>query len=602
MRPSRAQVEAAVGIIMRVPGLFIIDYWWQHDRNKSVPQSMSLQGVLNAVLTNLVLVHGFLLLLLPISRVRSLYTNFVSALLLLSSHLLSKYYIQMEESLAQDQHLDIDESFTRRQVAAFLAHVVLAWMVYELLDGPYRPLLPILSCYTLPVLARVFDFPWESLEVLHNFGNALMCVSVACYLYSQLPSLISFLKDAYLDTLLLTMRFGWIGLMTLFWNKLFVPTHFLVFWLIEFCVKLAEMYPTWESPWYLLVLSSASGVCSSPVTLVASSVTVSYLAYLILSGTKAFLHGSLSFLNDHPMHSGWTEGITMLLLALQTGLTEIKMPSRVAVLLIILFIVMSSLLQSVLEITEPVVLALSASQSRQVGRHVRTLGMCAFLAAFPLHITWRLASLFPIDFWMMIVLSSCILTSVQVVGLLVIYGLFVYDAWRTEPWEALDDVIYVARALTKVLEFLVAVFVVGMGFWESTTGKWNWANASILLVHCYFNVWQRMQAGWHSFLLRREAVRKTESLPEASAEQLLLHNDVCSICYSDMRAACVTKCQHLFHRTCLRKWLYIQDKCPLCHAHVSLETPGESEPGESEPGGTSEAPEPRGTQEADAAS
>lgn len=53
MTPSRAQVEAAVGVIMRVPGLFIIDYWWQHDRNKSVPQSMSLPGVLNAALTNL---------------------------------------------------------------------------------------------------------------------------------------------------------------------------------------------------------------------------------------------------------------------------------------------------------------------------------------------------------------------------------------------------------------------------------------------------------------------------------------------------------------------------------------------------------------------
>lgn len=600
MRPSRAQVEAAVGIIMRVPGLFIIDYWWQHDRNKSVPQSMSLQGVLNAVLTNVVLIHGFLLLLLPISRVRSLYTIFVSALLLLSSHLLSKYYIQMEESLAQGQHgqhWDVDENFTRRQVAAFLAHVVLAWMVFELLNGPYRPLLPVLSCYTLPVLARMFGFPWESLEVLHNFGNALMCVSVACYLYSQLSSLIRHLKDSYLDALLLTMRFGWIGLMTLFWNKLFVPTHFLVFWLIEFSVKLAEMYPTWESPWYLLILSSASGICSSPVTLVASSVTVSYLAYLILSGTKAFLHGSLRSLNDNPMHSGWTEGITMLLLALQTGLTEIKMPSRVAVLLIILFIVMSSLLQSVLEITEPVVLALSASQSRQVVRHVRTLGMCVFLAAFPLHITWRLASLFPIDFWMMIVLSSCILTSVQVLGLLVIYGLFVYDAWRTDPWEALDDIIYVARALTKVLEFLVAVFVVGMGFWESTTGKWNWANASILLVHCYFNVWQRMQAGWHSFLLRREAVRKIESLPEASTDQLRMYDDVCSICYSDMRSACVTKCQHLFHRTCLRKWLYIQDKCPLCHAHVSLEVPREPEPDSN-----SNLPEPPGLQEVDAAS
>lgn len=28
----------------------------------------------------------------------------------------------------------------------------------------------------------------------------------------------------------------------------------------------------------------------------------------------------------------------------------------------------------------------------------------------------------------------------------------------------------------------------------------------------------------------------------------------------------VTKCNHYFHGTCLRKWLYVQDSCPLCHA------------------------------------
>lgn len=46
-------MEAALGIMMRVPGLFIIDYWWQHDRNKSLPHSMETGEILNCVLTNL---------------------------------------------------------------------------------------------------------------------------------------------------------------------------------------------------------------------------------------------------------------------------------------------------------------------------------------------------------------------------------------------------------------------------------------------------------------------------------------------------------------------------------------------------------------------
>lgn len=64
---------------------------------------------------------------------------------------------------------------------------------------------------------------------------------------------------------------------------------------------------------------------------------------------------------------------------------------------------------------------------------------------------------------------------------------------------------------------------------------------------------------------RRTAVNKINSLPEASVQQLLALNDVCSICYSEMRSAKITRCKHFFHGVCLRKWLYVQDRCPLCH-------------------------------------
>ncbi len=40
-RPTfRSRIETAIGIILRTPGLFIIDYWWQYERTKSVPNSI----------------------------------------------------------------------------------------------------------------------------------------------------------------------------------------------------------------------------------------------------------------------------------------------------------------------------------------------------------------------------------------------------------------------------------------------------------------------------------------------------------------------------------------------------------------------------------
>lgn len=61
---------------------------------------------------------------------------------------------------------------------------------------------------------------------------------------------------------------------------------------------------------------------------------------------------------------GVTEGVTLLLLALQTGLLDMQAPQRTFLLSIILFIVVTSTLQSMIEITDPVILALGASRNR----------------------------------------------------------------------------------------------------------------------------------------------------------------------------------------------------------------------------------------------
>lgn len=64
---------------------------------------------------------------------------------------------------------------------------------------------------------------------------------------------------------------------------------------------------------------------------------------------------------------------------------------------------------------------------------------------------------------------------------------------------------------------------------------------------------------------RRTAVNKINSLQEASFDQLNSLDDVCAICYQEMHSAKITRCNHYFHGVCLRKWLYVQDRCPLCH-------------------------------------
>lgn len=43
-----------------------------------------------------------------------------------------------------------------------------------------------------------------------------------------------------------------------------------------------------------------------------------------------------------------------------------------------------------------------------------------------------------------------------------------------------------------------------------------------------------------------------------------------------MKSAVITPCGHFFHAGCLKKWLYVQETCPLCHCQLknSTQPPG----------------------------
>lgn len=93
--------------------------------------------------------------------------------------------------------------------------------------------------------------------------------------------------------------------------------------------------------------------------------------------------------------------------------------------------------------------------------------------------------------------------------------------------------------------------------------------------------------GWQLFTKRRTAAAKLNSLPDATPDELEAHNDVCAICYQTMSSAKVTRCKHFFHWICLRKWLYLQDTCPLCHSTLHNQPSENSD----NPGGN--GPDPR---------
>ena len=499
----------------------------------------------------------------------------ISGILLFLAYQVSALYIEVENTPIPDDELVDSRNRTIVRVFFFLgSQCVIAAIVAYLMEMTNWRKFGLLI-FTLPVLGRVCGIPVTELESLHNFCTLFTVIMSQLFLFVNFSTILDAFKDLINKGYILSQALGYIPLALTIWHTVLLPIQLLLFWIVLFTVQLyvyiygdALPLSISQEGWMFVVLAAVGECCATPVSLFALCVTISYMSYYILSLTKLFLQGWQGYQADTESMRGWTEGFTMMLIAVQTGLLDLKPLQRAFLMSILLFIVASSLIQSMYEMCDPILLALSAAHNKSICKHLRAILLFTFLWMFPLYMTYSICQYFNLDFWLLVIMSSCLLTSVQVVGSLTVYALFMYDSLRTEPWDSLDDVIYYVRSTVRILEFVVAVFVVCYGLKESFFGEWSWINSSILLIHCYFNVWQRLQTGWKTFLLRREAVKRLESLPKATDEQLQENNDVCPICYQAMTAARITHCRHFFHATCLKKWLYVKDTCPMCHKKI----------------------------------
>ncbi|XP_060084767.1 RING finger protein 145-like [Ylistrum balloti] len=568
----RGSIKSIVSVILRVPALFIVEVWFRTTPGKLTKLVVKNQSVetLYMLGSYTALVFAAVLATLPLRKLVNLYMHFIALLLLYTEYKLAELYTETHavsevpfyEDVKGIQHLVIFIGF-QCAIAILTAYLldITNWDRF------------IFFVFTMPIFACAMGTGPEEQQVITNTAIMFTLIMACLYFLNCVGSIINTCKEAFTQVYVSLQVYGIIPVVIAMWHSFLLPVQLLVFWLVMFSAQLyvyvhSTNLPVLDEGVMITFLASIGECCATPISLCALSVTISYASYCILTLTKIFLQGWSTYQADNDVLRGWTEGFTMLLIAIQTGLLDLKPLQRAFLMSILLFIVASSLIQSMYEMAEPILLGLSAAHNKNMFKHVRAVTLFTFLWMFPLFMTYSICHYFDLDFWLLVIMSSCLLTTVQVIGALVVYALFMYDALSATNWDSLDDVIYYTRSVVRILEFVVAVFVVCYGMKESITGEWSWINSSILIIHCYFNVWQRLQTGWKSFLLRREAVKRMESLPHASAEQLATYNDVCPICYMGLDSARITPCGHFFHATCLKKWLYIQENCPMCHKKI----------------------------------
>uniref|UniRef100_A0A8C8EJG2 RING finger protein 145 n=1 Tax=Oncorhynchus tshawytscha TaxID=74940 RepID=A0A8C8EJG2_ONCTS len=579
------KLEAVLNVGLRVPSIMLLEilYRWdvssffQKIQRSSLNNNPLFQYKYLALYLHYVgYILSLVLLTLPRQHLVKLYLYVLTALLLFT-YIHTDFildYVRSELDSGYEEPLYLEPLSMNRFSTALLAQLVVCTLCSCVMQTKRVWLF---SAHLLPLVARLCLVPLETIVFINRFAMIFTGLEVIYFLASNLLVPYNLAKTAYRELVQVVEVYGLLALGMSLWNQLVLPVLFMCFWLVLFALQIYSYFssrdqPTSRERLLFLFLTSIAECCSTPYSLLGLVFTVSFVALGVLTLCKFYLQGYRAFMNDNTMHRGMTEGITLLILAVQTGLIELQVIHRAFLLSIILFIVVASILQSMLEIADPIVLALGASRDKSLWKHFRAVSLCLFLLIFPAYMAYMICQFFLMDFWLLIIISSSILTSLQVLGTLLIYILFMVEEVRKEPVQNMDDVIYYVNGTYRLLEFLVALVVVAYGVSETVFGEWTVMGSTIIFIHSYYNVWLRAQLGWQSFLLRREAVNKIKSLPTASDLQLKKYNDICAICYQDMKSAVITPCSHFFHAGCLKKWLYVQETCPLCHKQLKSQS------------------------------
>ncbi|XP_069477694.1 E3 ubiquitin-protein ligase RNF139 [Ambystoma mexicanum] len=583
--PVAERVRAVLDVALRVPCIFIIDAIFNSYRDPSAGRF----GIATQVLLRLCGVLLSSVVLVLSQRALFKFYMFSLAFLLATTSVLVNYYATLHINF---YHVYYTAAFGVEPFPSSGPSVWMALIILQLTFGiGYVTLLQLESRFSyLIILALLLPVTGLVLELPAHLQQILVLISGIVLTFQTMACLLLKVQTFYYSTryiyLLIKHMYRVYGLQLLIedtWKRIRLPDILRVFWLtrlaaqaviLVYVLKVAEN-GTSDAPYLIswdtfcdLVCNLIISGCDSTLTVMGMSAVISSIAHYLGLGILSFIGST----EEEDKRLGFVAPVLFFILALQTGLSGLKPEERLVRLSRNMCLLLTAILHFVHGMTDPVLMSLSASHVSSVRRHLPVLLVSTCLFVLPIFLSYVLWHYYALNTWLFAVTAFCVELCLKVIVSLTVYTLFMVDGYYNVLWEKLDDYVYYVRSTGNIIEFVFGVIMFGNGAYTMMFESGSKIRACMMCLHAYFNIYLQAKNGWKTFMNHRTAVKKINSLPEVKGSHLSEIDDVCAICYHEFQtSARVTPCHHYFHALCLRKWLYIQDTCPMCHQKVYIE-------------------------------
>lgn len=382
---------------------------------------------------------------------------------------------------------------------------------------------------------------------------------------SMIKSVVHYVWKSFHVAKWLCRMYGWTIFFLFHWRRLYIADTLSMFWAIAFSINLIiqHLFSFYSMSASVLIFNSVAHSCTSLLTMLSMCFIIYKICNFLLTHVKHFFHEDNLAVEESSSPSGVREACGFFFLALYTGVASCEPSRKMYLLELIFYLILAALIRSMFEVVEPVLLALGSLPASSVKKHLRILLFVFFLLIAAFYLAFNVYEMKDrIPF-----MTPNIITIAQIFAALVLYLLYCYDSLYQGVWEELDDCVYYINGGCRAFEFVVIAGVLCYRLCDFTL-EWTIFQIAMALLHIYVNIWQPAREGWQSLRKRHSVYQKLNALPEASREEIDSLQDVCPICLEELKTARVTPCNHYFHNICLKKWLKVQNKCPMCHATI----------------------------------
>ncbi|CAB1351080.1 unnamed protein product [Coregonus sp. 'balchen'] len=578
------QALTVLDVALRVPCIFIIDAIF----NSYYDPGSGWAGTAGKILIRVMgITVSSVVLVLSQKALFKVYTLFFSVLLGVVAVLINYY---------ATSHIDFYSAYYKAALGFRLLPrngptLWLGMAVVQLLFGiGYVVLLNLQSVFAalmvldimIPLGGLIIELPVDVRQLVAVASGLALALNTAVCLALKLKWFYYSCRYVYLLVRHMYRIYGLQLLVEDTWKRIRFPDVLRVFWLTRMTVQAIILvyvvkvvrhesgdhsYLTLDVFWDLFSNLIISG-CDSMLTVLGMSAVISSIAHYLGLSILAFIGST----EEEDKRLGFVAPVLFFILALQTGLSGLDPEERLVRLSRNMCLLLTAILHFIHGMTDPVLMSLSASHVSSFRRHFPVLLVSLCLFVLPVVLSYALWHHYALNTWLFAVTAFCVELCLKVVVSLTVYGLFMVDGYYNVLWEKLDDYVYIVRSMGSVIEFVFGVIMFGNGAYTMMFEAGSKIRACMMCLHAYFNIYLQAKNGWKTFINRRTAVKKINSLPEMKGDQLRDIEDVCAICYQEFTtSARITPCQHYFHALCLRKWLYIQDTCPMCHQKVYID-------------------------------